>query len=252
MKENGYSQKEIIKKCKLLIEAYGNGKLGNCQMPEDFNPGFKNSEKEQRLLYFTLPMALNYQRNSYKLWQSALATYNDSYTKDVFYLDRVVKMSEQCLRDNLLKHKLALQPTRHIAIWRTISESIFNNWSSLSNLFVEVDNDYTKIKDIIQNKYKKEFPYLSGPKIFNYWNFIMNTYGGIIMKNKNLIEIAPDTHVIKCSVILGVITEKEAKSFSKDVISEKWRKLLENTGINPIDMHSPLWFWSKNNFIYKV
>ncbi len=35
-------------------------------MPEDSNPGnFANAE--ERLVYFTLPMALNYQRNSYSL-----------------------------------------------------------------------------------------------------------------------------------------------------------------------------------------
>lgn len=35
------------------------------KMPEDSHPEFQT--QEERLCYFTLPMALNYQRNSYTL-----------------------------------------------------------------------------------------------------------------------------------------------------------------------------------------
>ena len=72
------------------------------------------------------------------------------------------------------------------------------------------------------------------------------------LKNSEFIEIAPDTHVTRCSVIVGVITQEEAENLTKEKISEKWRKLLIGTGINPIDMHSPLWFWSRNNFQFKI
>lgn len=57
--------KEIVSKCKILLEAYGNGDLDNCTMPEDSSPSF--SDEETRLVYFTFPMSLNYQRDSYKL-----------------------------------------------------------------------------------------------------------------------------------------------------------------------------------------
>ena len=59
-------------------------------------------------------------------------------------------------------------------------------------------------------------------------------------------------HVTQCSVRLGVITSQEAEKLSKEKISERWRKILEGSGINPIDMHAPLWFWSKNGFIFKL
>lgn len=99
---------------------------------------------------------------------------------------------------------------------------------------------------------KKQFPYLSGPKIFNYWSWIMCEYGKIPMKNTQFIDIAPDTHVIKSSVKLGVITELESKTLKRDQISQRWRELLKDTNITPIQMHAPLWFWSRNNFAFKV
>lgn len=46
------------------------GKLGGEFMPEDSNPNLSKASNEN-FLYFTLPLVLNYQRNSYKLWESA-------------------------------------------------------------------------------------------------------------------------------------------------------------------------------------
>jgi len=106
------------------------------------------------------------------------------------------------------------------------------------------------LKKIIQNDNKKGFPYLSGPKIFNYWSFIISTYGKVILKNRDQIDIAPDTHITQCSIKLGVITEVEAETLSKEEISKRWREILVGSGIDPIDMHSPLWFWSRNGFIF--
>ena len=80
------SKEKIISKCRILLDAYQSGKLGYMKMPEDSNPNFSEDENEVRLVYFTLPMSLNYQRDSYKLWESVLKTFNDPETKIV--LDR--------------------------------------------------------------------------------------------------------------------------------------------------------------------
>ena len=245
-------QKEIIKNCKKLLKAYKEWKLWYMKMPEDSNPWFTKSEKELMLGYFTLPMALNYQRNSYTLRESAMKTYQDEQTKDVFDIQSSSKMTEQDLREKILKYKLALQPNKHIKTRQTISTTIATNWWSIENFFTFVNNDFLQLKTIIQKDYKSWFPYLSWPKIFNYWSFIIQEYWGIKLHNSDYIDIAPDTHVTKCSVKLGVITEKESEILTKDEISKKWRDILKWTWINPINMHSPLWFRSRNNFIFKI
>lgn len=243
---------ELVNKCKLLLEAYKSGKLGQTKMPEDSHPNFTQEEAEQRIAYFTLPMALNYQRDSYKLWESALKTYQDEETKPVFNVKLVSEMPEDKLRTLLMKHKLALQPNKHIATWQTISKTIAKNFNNFTGLINSTDSDFLKLKEIIQTKYKKGFPYLSGPKIFNYWAFILGSYAGVSLSNKQFIEIAPDTHITKCSVLLGVITESEASSLTKDEISARWRTQLDGSSISPIDMHPPLWFWSRNGFLFKL
>jgi hypothetical protein len=241
---------EFIEVCKNLIEAFKVGKLGQTVMPEDSHPKF--ATQEERLVYFTLPMALNYQRDSYKLWEAVLKTYNDPETKFVFNIEQVSKISEDEVRNALMKYKVALQPNKHVNTWRTIAKTIYENWGCIENLFNSTQNDFLKLKEIIKVEHKKGFPYLSGPKIFNYWSFIMSTYGQVRLQNRDQIEIAPDTHITQCSVKLGVITQQEAGILTKDVISEKWRLLLQGSNIDPIDMHPPLWFWSRNGFLYEL
>ena len=249
---NKSTQKQVVQNCKVLLKAYKTGDLGQTVMPEDTNPGFTKREQELRLAYFSLPMSLNYQRNSYALWKAALETFHDEKTKPVYSVSKVASMTEEQLRNKLLLHKLALQPQKHINTWKTISKTVYENWGSFSNLLQSADNDFLTLQQIIQVKYKKGFPYLSGPKIFHYWSSIINTYGQIKLKNREYIEIAPDTHVLKCSVLLGVITQTEATTLTRDKISARWRSILEGSGIAPIDMHSPLWFWSHNNFLLQI
>lgn len=242
----------LVEKCRRLLLAYKNGSLGQTVMPEDSNPGFSETEQEKRLCYFTLPMALNYQRNSYTLWESALKTYNDPEAKKVFDIGWSAMADEANLRELLMKYKVALQPNKHIATWKKIAQTVDTNWGTLENLVQACDSDFLELRNVVQRKYKRGFPYLSGPKIFNYWSFILQAYGGIALKNAEYVDIAPDTHITKCSVILGVITDNEASSLSREQISERWREKLKGTGINPIDMHPPLWFWSRNGFLFEL
>lgn len=240
----------LLESCRRLLVAYKDGGLGQTRMPEDSSPDFSDGEREMCLAYFTLPMALNYQRDSYTLWESARKTFQDPETHFVFDIKEVGTHTEEEVRTALMKYKLALQPNKHINTWRTISKTVHDNWGTLENFFAATEGDFLKLKQMVRVDFKKSFPYLSGPKIFNYWSFIISTYGKVPLKNREYIDIAPDTHITKCSVKLSVITEGEAETLTRDQISERWCVALQGSGIDPIDMHSPLWFWSRNGFIF--
>ncbi len=242
----------LLQNCKSLLDAFKSGKLGQTVMPEDSNPGFSDKDQELRIAYFTLPMALNYQRDSYKLWEAALKTFNDPETRFVFDVTKVSTASEDEVRKALMKYKVALQPNKHVNTWRVIAKTINDSWGSFTKFFESTKNDFLNLKQTVKIDHKKGFPYLSGPKIFNYWSFIISTYGKVPLSNRDHIEIAPDTHITQCSVKLGVITQDEANLLTKDAISERWRELLKESGIDPIDMHPPLWFWSRNGFLFTL
>jgi len=241
----------IQNKCINLYQAYLDGSLGDTVMPEDAHPSFEKHPLTTKFAYFTLPMSLNYQRNSYKLWEAATNTFLDKNTNYLFDLLKVSEKDEDSIRKDLLKYKLALQPNKHINTWYRISVGFSNLASDIPDFFNTYENDVCKIKDVIQKRYKKSFPYLSGPKIFNYWLHVMERYCDIPLINRDYIEIAPDTHVIQASIKLGVIKDTE-REMSREKISSVWREVLKGSGISPIDMHSPLWFWSRSKFEYQA
>ena len=197
----------MIERVYALIEAFRAGELGGGKMPEDENPGLASGSVEN-YMYFTLPMALNYQRNSYTLWACANKMYAEH--PEVFDCHAVCAMDDGELRDILVKYKVALQPNKQPVIWKTlcqIVESLLEG--DIRNLFWWNDCSVIKIKAFI-SAHKKEFPYLGGEKICNYWLYVMEQYTDIHFIDRENISVAPDTHVLQASVRLGLISEQEA------------------------------------------
>ena len=108
----------------------------------------------------------------------------------------------------------------------------------------EGEYDADAIISTIQGEKKKLFPYLSGAKMANYWLYILSHYTDLKLKNREAISIIPDTHVLQCSVVLGLAE----KSHTPLVVAEVWKELLAGSSLAPMDMHAVLWNWSRNNF----
>lgn len=240
----------IIDKVEKLYSAYKNGNLGGEVMPEDKNPKLPLPSKEN-YLYFTLPMALNYQRNSYTLWESAYKTYLDNSTRFVFFPKLVVNSSFEDVQNALIKYKIALQKNKQTEIWIKLCNTFIELFNGdIRNIFYENNFDVNLIRDFIQKKHKKDFPYLSGTKICNYWLYVIYQYTDMKYNNLECLTVAPDTHVIKSSHRLGIITDDELnKSNVQEIVIDKWNTLLKNSNLKPIDIHTPLWLWSRNGFI---
>jgi hypothetical protein len=95
-------------------------------MPEDVHPDFAG-DQEARLVFFTLPMALNYQRNSYKLREAATQAYQDESTARIFNIKNSTQASTEQLQLALIKHKVALQPNKHTQTRQTISQTVIQH-----------------------------------------------------------------------------------------------------------------------------
>lgn len=238
---------KILKNVRTLYKMWQNGELGGEYMPEDSNPHLAKSSKEN-FLYFTLPMALNYQRNSYKLWESALETYKDITTNFVFDVEKVIESEFEKVKTALTKYKVALQPTKQTEIWIKLCKTISEQFNcDIRNLFAKCNYDVNKIRTYIQVGHKKDFPYLSGNKICNYWLYVLYQYADVKYQNLQDLTVAPDTHVIQATRKLGIITDDEYnKSNIQQIVIEKWNELLKDTEFCPIDLHTPLWLWSRN------
>ena len=235
-----------------LLDAYKAGNLGGEKMPEDENPALDRGTKEN-YLHFTLPMALNYQRNSYPLWECAHKTDRDVDTTNIFDIKAVIDMDEQQLREKLLKYKVALQPNKQPIIWRTLCETIENDFvGDIRRLFSDNDYSVQKVKTYIA-KNKKKFPYLGGNKICNYWLYVMEQYTDVKFIDRENITVAPDTHVIQASERLGIISSEEASQGNvQDIVASRWQEILKGTNLVPIDVHTPMWLWSRGKFSVEI
>ncbi|WP_252188323.1 hypothetical protein [Bacillus mycoides] len=105
----------LLKNVKLLLKMHSEGFLSGELMPEDVLINVVPDNKLMDVL--TLAMALNYQRNSYTLWESVVKAYQDETTKWIFSPNAVANSEIDILQNALLFHRVGLQPNRHPEIW---------------------------------------------------------------------------------------------------------------------------------------
>lgn len=244
------STQEIIISIRRLKRMHEQGELGGKVMPEDANPGLPKDSREN-YHYFTLPMALNYQRNSYSLWKSAQQTYQSVDLQKIFDPKLVLQMSDNDLKNALTLNKIALQPVKQTETWKKLSYSICELFDGdIRNLFKVTNCHVPTILIYMQKSKKKYFPCLSGPKICNYWLYVLSQYTDLKLKQKEALTVAPDTHVIQASIQLGLVPpEKNNSPDIQAIVSERWIEVLKGTEFIPIDIHTPLWLWSRSGFL---
>jgi hypothetical protein len=217
-------------------------------MPEDAHPPLDRSS-EALARYFTFGMTLNYQRSSYALWRACTAAFTDPDARWVFDPPAVVAAPEADLRAMLLKHRVALQPTRHPDIWRRNAEGLMRHaGGSVRSLFQARHWDLAAVKALVTAE-KPSFPYLSGPKISNYWLYVLYGYTDWPLVNRQALTVAPDTHVCAASRRLGLAPQAGLDGpLLVSRVADAWRRILDGSGYAPIDLHTPLWLWSRGGF----
>jgi hypothetical protein len=237
------TQQATQARIKTLYELFQDGQIPRLAEHE-VNPGLDKASREN-YLYFTLPVCINFQRSSPAMWQSALKTWNDPKTNYLFFPELLAQKSFEEVQASLLKHKLGLQPNKHTLIWTTIGKTFHEHFNDdPREVFKLADYDVLKFLEILQVSHKKQFPYLSGPKLSNYWPYILSQYTDLTLKNPWEISIIPDTHIIQCTVHLGLV---DSNATTEQVVMA-WRDLLKDQEITPVKMHAVLWNWSRNNF----
>jgi hypothetical protein len=237
-------QAEIVNKLRRLKAAFDAGHIPTLHEHE-VNPGLPRDSREN-YLYFVMTCCLNFQRVSPATWRSALATWSDPETNFVFFPEKVVTAEVEVLRAALLKHKLALQPNKHIEIWSRIMATLHTHFhDDPRELFAKGEYDAVRVLQIVQKEMKADFPYLSGPKLSNYFMFILLAYSDLKLKNVSQISIIPDTHIMQATEVLGILAREAINPLS---VEKAWKDLLATTEYSPIDFHSILWNWSRNKF----
>jgi hypothetical protein len=179
------------------------------------------------------------------MWAAVLATYEDEATRYVFFPEKLAETPLEQIRADLVKHKLALQPNKHTLIWTTIARTLHEHYDDdPRKIIAEAGSDAGRLINLLQVVHRSWFPYLSGPKLSNYWPYILSHYTDVHFTNSQDISIIPDTHVIQSSVVLGLVPSGATPLY----VEAAWKALLKDSGINPSIVHPVLWNWSRNRF----
>jgi hypothetical protein len=241
------SKPEILRRVVKLHALYRAGKLPGPEKHE-VHPNLPRASREN-YLYFTLPCALNFQRSSPALWQSALETFQDERTRYVFFPELVAKADPERVRRDLIRYRLAVQTHKHPAIWLKLCNTLYEDYNSdPREVLSEGEHDAQRVIVILQELKKHRFPYLGGIKLSNYWVFILTTFTDASLRNEHEISIIPDTHIIKGTIRLGL----KKDGVKPPEVEAVWREVLAATGIHPGEMHSALWRWSRGGFRLEV
>lgn len=226
-----------------LLKLYQAGKIPTLAEHE-VHPDLPRGSREN-YLYFTLPPCINFQRSSPAMWKSALATWNDPITRYVFFPEKAVGVSRTKVQTDLSKYNLAVQRNKHTDIWMAISKTLHEFYKDdVRALLAVADFDVAKVLQLVQADRREYFTHLRGPKMTNYWLYILSQYTDAKLSHMEEISIIPDTHVLQCSMYLGI---SDAATTVEEVAA-RWKKLLRGSGIAPVEMHPVLWNWSRNNF----
>lgn len=97
---------------------------------------------------------------------------------------------------------------------------------------------------MLQKEKKDIFPYLGGIKLSNYSMAILYWYTDANFKDMYNLSIVPDTHIIKSSVKIGLVSNNATPK----QVEQAWRPVLKELNILPQEMHASLWHWSKGSF----
>jgi hypothetical protein len=235
---------DILADARRLHGAWKAGALGGEHMPEDVHPDLPR-DSERLAAFLTLGMCLNYQRDSYALWRACARAFEDPTARWVFDLRAAADAPGEVLRQALLKHRVALQPNRHPAIWARNAASLAEA-GGIEAIFRAHDHDLAAVRAFIVGR-RPDFPYLAGPKIVNYWLYVLSRYLSWPMTGRARLSVAPDRHVIAGSRRLGLVPPDGGPD-TAPAVAERWRALLDGTELSPIDLHTPLWLWSRLGF----
>lgn len=235
-------QTSLVSWLSALRKVYESGALGDPH--HELVPDLPSSSREMSL-YFMLAPALNYQRRSETLWRAAMATYNDPETRFVFEPESA-SLGLDVVREGLVRHGLAVQSDRQSRIWFVLLETLRRDFQGdPRRLFAKCDYDIAKVKTYVTS-HKRDFPYLSGPKLLNYWLYMTSLYTAAEFVNRDQISIIPDLHVIRATVQLDLIKPQPLPTAVE--VERVWSEALAGTGLAPCDYHAPLWRWSRAGF----
>jgi hypothetical protein len=252
---------------KLLHEAFSTtGIHGRVDMPEDILPNTEYGSLEH-ILFITLSVSIDYQRDADALWQSARETFNDPKTSYLFNPQSLHEIALPMIIRDMQKYRLSKKPQKDAAIWSTVGVSFYNKWGGDPRKFLDfygwrAPEVLRHLKEDIHLSGQREFPdfpYLRGDKIGPLWLRMLRDNAGISdIQELERVPIPVDIHIGRATLALGVVRGKYTGRFSDifEMIRKAWFESVRGFRVGvrkmiALDVDEPLWHLSKYGCTYR-
>lgn len=246
----------------LLYNSFSNeGIHGRTEMPEDITP--KNMVKGSlvHILFLTLTVSIDYQRDAPTLWESSRKTFNDPETRYLFNPKSLHATPFRQIAEDMQKYKLSKKTKKDANIWRTVGVSFYKKWGGDPRNFLNSCNwdsilILKRLRDgthLYNGRLVPDFPYLRGPKIGPLWvRMLRDNIGLTQLRNLEKVPIPVDIHVARATLATGVVRGNIKIKLEElfEYIRKAWFESVKGVKIKnrpmiALDVDEPLWNLSK-------
>lgn len=237
------------------------GILGNTEMPEDILPAGMKKGSLEHLLFITLTVSIDYQRDANVMWAVSRKTFEDPETRYLFNPASLHSTRPKQIEKDMQKYGLSKKFKKDSHIWRTVGVTFLKKYNANPmNFLVDCDWDSLTVLQRLKNgthlyagKEVADFPYLRGNKIGPLWLRMLRDNVGIEkLKNLGEVPIPVDIHVARATLAIGVVRGKFSGKLDDlfDKVRQAWFNSvkgiwIKNRPMIALDVDEPLWHLSK-------
>ncbi|MCK4929146.1 MAG: hypothetical protein KAR76_05370 [Methanosarcinales archaeon] len=238
------------------------GILGHKAMPEDILPEGIDKGSLEHLMFITLTVSIDYQRDAMALWENSRKTFEDIETRYLFDPKSVCESSINKIVKDMEKHNLSKKPKKDAEIWRRNATSFHKKWGGDPRNFLK-DCGYDSLTILIHLKHDfyvsngkliRCYKYLGGDKIGPLWvKMLRDNFGMANLKNLEKVPIPVDIHVARATLATGIVKGKFEGNLANlfKSVRDAWFESVHDLRIDgramiAIDMDEPLWHLSKD------
>lgn len=230
-------------------------------MPEDILPDGVAHGSLEHLLYITLTVSIDYQREAGALWQASRDSFGDPETRYLFNPQKLHDTPWRQVKTDMQKHRLSKKPGADCTIWRTVAITFLKKWGGKpSNFLADCQWDAPTILERLRTgthlnngKPVPDFPFLRGPKIGPLWLRMLRDNLGLEIKNLESVPIPVDVHVARATLALGIVRGDYDGNLAGiySEIRRAWRESVKGLSVDgremiALDVDEPLWHLSKH------
>ena len=232
-----------------------------CDMPEDEPPSGVTRGTLDHIIFLTLTVAIDYQRDAHALWDAARQTWEDPETRFLFDLTAVSEAPAEVVLPAMKKHRLSKKHTNDAKIWQTVAGSFARKWDGDPRHFL-ADCGWdapTVLQRLKEDRHRsevrvaKDFPFLGGNKIGPLWLRMLRDNACVTtLRNLDLVPIPVDVHIARASLCLGIVNGSYSGAMEPlfRQIRTAWAKSVEGLEVEgrpmiALDVDEPLWHLSK-------